>query len=118
MFVSINWIKDYVDLEGLDIKKLIESFTLATAEVEDIIEKGADVQNVVVGEILSVEESLLSANQNSMSLINTRLTDLEDVVEADITLGLFSEDECPHCDEFLENPNVKICPFCGGKLEY
>lgn len=55
MFVSINWIKDYVDLDGLDIKKLIESFTLATAEVEDIIEKGADVQNVVVGEILSVE---------------------------------------------------------------
>ncbi len=55
MFVSINWIKDYVDLEGLDIKKLIESFTLATAEVEDIIEKGADVQNVVVGEILSIE---------------------------------------------------------------
>ena len=55
MFVSINWIKDYVDLDGLDIKKLIESFTLATAEVEDIIEKGADVQNVVVGEILSIE---------------------------------------------------------------
>ena len=55
MFVSINWIKDYVDLEGLDIRKLIESFTLATAEVEDIIEKGADIENVVVGEILSVE---------------------------------------------------------------
>ena len=55
MFVSINWIKDYVDLDGLDIKKLIESFTLATAEVEDIIIKGADISNVVVGEILSVE---------------------------------------------------------------
>ena len=55
MFVSINWIKDYVDLSGLDVKKLIESFTLATAEVEDIIVKGEDVQNVVVGEILSVE---------------------------------------------------------------
>ncbi len=56
MFVSINWIKDYVDLSGLDIKKLINSFTLATAEVEDIIVKGEDVQNVVVGEILSVED--------------------------------------------------------------
>lgn len=55
MFVSINWIKDYVDLEGIDVKKLINSFTLATAEVEDIFEKGADVQKVVVGEILSVE---------------------------------------------------------------
>ncbi len=55
MFVSINWIKEYVDLEGLDIKKLINSFTLATAEVEDIIVKGEDIQNVVVGEILSIE---------------------------------------------------------------
>ena len=47
MFVSINWIKEYVDLSGLDIKKLIESFTLATAEVEDIIVKGEDIKNVV-----------------------------------------------------------------------
>ena len=66
MFVSINWIKDYVDLEGVDIKKLIESFTLATAEVEDIIEKGADVQNVVVGEILSVENH---PNSNKFHLL-------------------------------------------------
>ena len=55
MFVSINWIKEYVDLESLDIKKLINSFTLATAEVEEIIVKGEDIQNVVVGEILSIE---------------------------------------------------------------
>ena len=55
MFVSINWIKEYVDLDGLDIKKLINSFTLATAEVEDIFVKGEDIRGVVVGEILSVE---------------------------------------------------------------
>lgn len=55
MFVSINWIKEYVDLDGLDIKNLINSFTLATAEVEDIIVKGDDIRDVVVGEILSVE---------------------------------------------------------------
>lgn len=55
MFVSTNWIKEYVDLSGLDIKKLINSFTLATAEVEDIIVKGEDIRDVVVGEILSIE---------------------------------------------------------------
>lgn len=55
MFVSINWIKEYVDLSGLDIKKLINNFTLATAEVEDIIVKGEDLRDVVVGEILSIE---------------------------------------------------------------
>ena len=55
MFVSINWIKDYVNLDGLDIEKLINSFTLATAEVEEIIYKGKDIRNVVIGEILTVE---------------------------------------------------------------
>lgn len=56
MFVSINWIKEYVDLDGFDIDKLIGSFTLATAEVEDIFHKGDDIKNVVVGQILTVEE--------------------------------------------------------------
>lgn len=55
MFVSINWIKDYVNLDGINIEKLINSFTLATAEVEDIYYKGKDVCNVVVAQILTVE---------------------------------------------------------------
>lgn len=55
MFVSMNWIKDYVDLEGYDIEKLIQRFTLSTAEVEGIENKGQDVQDVVVGEIISCE---------------------------------------------------------------
>ena len=55
MLVSMNWIKEYVDLTGLDIEKLIEQFTLSTAEVEDIYIKGKDIENVVVGEIVSFE---------------------------------------------------------------
>ena len=55
MFLSMNWIGDFVDLSGLDKKSLIKNFTLSTAEVEDIIEKGADVSGIVVAKILSVE---------------------------------------------------------------
>ena len=51
----MNWIDDFVDLSGLDRKALIKNFTLSTAEVEDIIEKGNDVSGVVVAKILSVE---------------------------------------------------------------
>ena len=51
----MNWIGDFVDLSGLDKKALIRNFTLSTAEVEDIIEKGADTYGVVVAKILSVE---------------------------------------------------------------
>lgn len=56
MFVSMNWIKDFVNLDGWDIKKLIMQFTLSTAEVEEIIVKGEEVQSVVVGEIVSFEK--------------------------------------------------------------
>ena len=51
----MNWIGDFVDLSGLDKKALIRNFTLSTAEVEDIIEKGSDLSGVVVAKILSVE---------------------------------------------------------------
>ena len=55
MFLSMNWIGDFVDLSGLDKKALIHRFTLSTAEVEDIIEKGYDTKNVVVARIASIE---------------------------------------------------------------
>ena len=55
MFLSMNWIGDFVDLSGLDKKSLIHNFTLSTAEVEDIIVKGEDTYGVVVAKILTVE---------------------------------------------------------------
>ena len=55
MFLSMNWIGDFVDLSGLDKKALIRNFTLSTAEVEDIIVKGEDVKGVIVAKIVSVE---------------------------------------------------------------
>ena len=51
----MNWIGDFVDLSGLDKKALIKNFTLSTAEVEDIFEKGSEISGVVVAKILSVE---------------------------------------------------------------
>ena len=55
MFLSMNWIGDFVDLSGLDKKALIRNFTLSTAEVEDIIEKGTDTYGVIVAKIVTVE---------------------------------------------------------------
>ena len=43
--------------------------------------------------------------------------DLDDIIEADIKYGLFSDGECPHCGEYIECIESKICPFCGGLLE-
>lgn len=55
MFVSMNWIQDFVDLKGQDLEQLIHRFTLSTAEVEGIEYKGLDISDVVVGEIISCE---------------------------------------------------------------
>lgn len=56
MFLSMNWISDFVDLSGLDKLKFINQFSLSTAEVEnDIYFKGSDLSGVVVAEIKSVE---------------------------------------------------------------
>lgn len=57
MFLSMNWISDFVDLTGLDKMELISRFSLSTAEVEnDIFHKGSDISGIVVAEIKEVEE--------------------------------------------------------------
>ena len=56
MLISMNWIRDFVDLDGLDTNELIHKFSLSTAEVEnEIFYKGSDVFGVVCAEIVSVE---------------------------------------------------------------
>ncbi|MBP1568180.1 MAG: phenylalanine--tRNA ligase subunit beta, partial [Oscillospiraceae bacterium] len=57
MLISINWVRDFVDLDGINIDELIHKFSLSTAEVEnEIFYKGSDLSGVVVAEIKSVEE--------------------------------------------------------------
>lgn len=56
MFLSMNWISDFVDFTGLDKVELIHKFSLSTAEVEnEIFYKGSDISGIVVAEIKSVE---------------------------------------------------------------
>lgn len=56
MYISMNWIKDFVDLTDIDIENLIYKFTMSTAEVEGITKYGYDTCGVVVGKIESIEK--------------------------------------------------------------
>ena len=56
MYISTNWIKDYVDLEGIDVDALIYNFTMSTAEVEGCEKYGYDTTGIVVGQIESIED--------------------------------------------------------------
>jgi phenylalanyl-tRNA synthetase beta chain len=52
----MNWISEFTDLSGINLKELIGRFTLATAEVEGIEEKGKDIRGVVVGKIIEIKD--------------------------------------------------------------
>ena len=56
MKISINWIKDYVDLSGIEVDELVKRFNLSTAEIEGVEYKGVDIQNIVFGKILKIEK--------------------------------------------------------------
>ena len=80
MFISMNWIRDFVDLSGLDLDKLIHQFSLSTAEVEnEIFYKGSDLHGVVVAEIKSVEEHPKSRKLHLLK-VDAGDTELVDVV--------------------------------------
>ena len=40
MKISINWIKDFVDLDGISDEEIIKRFTLSSAEIEDVEHMG------------------------------------------------------------------------------
>ena len=76
MLLSMNWIGDFVDLSGLDRAALIRRVTLSTAEVEEIVEKGADTYGVIVAKIVSVDP-----HPNSQKLHLLKIDTGKDVVD-------------------------------------
>ncbi len=55
MKVSLNWIRDYVELpEDMDLKRLAYDLTMSTVEVEDAVDLGASFHDMVVGQIREV----------------------------------------------------------------
>ena len=53
MLISLNWIKDFVEIPEMSPKELGSLFTLSTAEVEDVIVKGASLKPILVVEVKS-----------------------------------------------------------------
>jgi phenylalanyl-tRNA synthetase beta chain len=56
MYISMNWISEFTDLSGVNLKELIGRFTLSTAEVEEIHELGKNIRGVVVGKIIEIKD--------------------------------------------------------------
>ncbi len=54
MIISLNWIKEFVDLNGIPVDELVKRFGLSTAEIEKVTYVGQDLENIVVAQILEV----------------------------------------------------------------
>jgi phenylalanyl-tRNA synthetase beta chain len=54
MKITINWLKEYVDLTGLSVEELAHGLTMAGLEVEAVLPIGRELESLVVGKILEV----------------------------------------------------------------
>ncbi|MEG1743884.1 MAG: hypothetical protein RR246_06925, partial [Clostridia bacterium] len=54
MKVSLNWIKDYVNI-NIPIRDYTESMTMSGTKVESYEQLGDKIKNIVVGKIMSTE---------------------------------------------------------------
>lgn len=72
MKVSLNWLRDYVDIR-IGVKELINLLTMAGLEVEEAIQKGEGFEKIVIAEISSIRRH---PNADRLSLVEVR-TDQE-----------------------------------------
>ncbi len=94
MLISLNWIREYVDLpEDLTMDKLSYDLTMRTVEVEGTYNPADGLENIVAGKILEVKPhpqvgpcSILrllcslcfNTNRSKTIAINTQATALND----------------------------------------
>ena len=57
MLLSFNWLKKYVNLpDSISPEEVAEKLKMATVEVEKVENLGKNLENVVVGKVLSCEK--------------------------------------------------------------
>ena len=69
MLLSLNWLKDFVNIEK-SVEELSHDLTMAGIEVEEIIEKGSQWDKIIVAEIIKVSPHP-NADKLSLTTVNT-----------------------------------------------
>jgi phenylalanyl-tRNA synthetase beta chain len=63
--ISLNWLKDYIDLSGITTAELADKLTMSGLEVEDVIDQNEIYKNFIVG---YVKEKKKHPNADKLSL--------------------------------------------------
>jgi phenylalanyl-tRNA synthetase beta chain len=56
MKISLNWLKQYIDLNDLTTKDIVEKLTMSGLEVEDVVDENELYKNFIVAEVKSVSK--------------------------------------------------------------
>ena len=56
MNLSMKWLKEFVTLDEMPIRDFTEAMTLSGSKVESYEVEGSEIENVVVGKVLSIEK--------------------------------------------------------------
>ncbi len=72
MYISIDWIKDYVDLEGISKDDLVKKYTLGTAEIESVQESNKYLAEIKAVEITNIEKH---PEADKLNLVTFRLSE-------------------------------------------
>ena len=56
MRISLNWLKEYVDLKGIPVSEIVHELTMSGLEVEDYTDQSELYKNIFVGEVKEVQK--------------------------------------------------------------
>jgi len=82
MKISLNWLKDYIDLpKNITPQKLTEDLTMSTVEVESVKNQAEEFENIIVGKILEIKKH---PNADKLKIV---ITDIGLLEKAQIVCG-------------------------------
>ena len=56
MKISLNWIKDYINLDGITTEEIVDKLTMSGLEVEDFVDKNKIYSGIIIGLVKEVEK--------------------------------------------------------------
>ena len=56
MKISLNWIKDYVNLDGISVNEIVNKLTMSGLEVEDYVDQNKKYSGIIVGLVKDVQK--------------------------------------------------------------
>jgi len=81
MKVSLNWVKEYIDLSGIPLDDMVEKLTMSGLEVENVIDQSKRLINFVVG-FVKERKKHPNADKLSLCILNDGKTDFQVVCGA------------------------------------